>query len=326
MIALFTAVALAAAPHPMDEAACTHCHDNPHPAVEQPCVACHTLEAWAPSTLTVEDHVSTGFPLEGHHAQTDCVDCHLDLKLSGIPTECAGCHVDRHRGKLGQDCTECHSVQGFTPVADFDHDAKTGFVLQGHHAGRECTECHAGTRGAEMAMTLEPTCVTCHGAGHGELGKPCDSCHTLTTSAFADAAKGFDHRPTSFRLERRHRALPCAACHTVGQKEAPDAACASCHTDVHAGQLGTVCSDCHRPDRWTVARFDHDQTSWPLRGRHFVTPCGSCHTVQNWLGLQPQCASCHQPDLLRAPAWVDAHADPLATCEDCHNNWSWRIQ
>ena len=41
--------------------------------------------------------------------------------------------LDRHRGKLGSDCAECHTVQGFTPVEDFDHAARTGVQLIGHH-------------------------------------------------------------------------------------------------------------------------------------------------------------------------------------------------
>ena len=319
--------ALAAAPHPLDEAACTHCHLDPHTPAEAapadtPCVACHALEAWTPSTFTLDDHAKTSFAVEGKHVDVACATCHVEAQLTGLPTTCAGCHVDRHRGKLGDQCTECHSVEGFKPVANFDHVARTGFALVGQHSGRPCTDCHAGDNGAAMRLTLEPSCTTCHREGHGEIGT-CRSCHEVEHTTFADARKGFDHRPTSFRLERRHRALPCRSCHTPGQTAPPEPACRSCHTDVHAGQLGTICQDCHRPDRWTVARFDHDQTSFALRGRHFVTPCGSCHTVQNWIGLNTECFTCHQPDLGRAPARIDAHQNPFATCEDCHNVWSW---
>ena len=325
MVALWLMTAAWAGPHPLDEAACTHCHTDPHPVGAQACVDCHEVEAWVPSTFTLQDHAQTSFPLEGRHVDVGCRDCHLELKLTGLPTVCADCHVDRHRGKLGQACTDCHSVEGFKPVLDFEHDAQTGFVLTGHHGDVPCASCHEGSNGAAMRMTLDATCTTCHAVGHGPIGSQCNDCHTLAHDTFADARSGFDHRPTSFRLERRHRALPCASCHDPAQTRPPDPACRSCHTDVHAGQLGTVCSDCHRPDRWTVARFDHDQTGWPLSGRHFVTPCNSCHTAQNWIGLNQECFTCHQPDLLRAPRGVDAHNNPVATCEDCHNTWSWRF-
>jgi len=324
---IFAGAALAAGPpgpHGLEEAACTHCHTDPHPVGERPCVACHALEAWTPSTFTAADHAELDFALEGRHAEIACDSCHLEAQIDGLPTECAGCHVDRHRGKLGQDCTECHDVRGFTPVDDFDHPGRTGFALIGQHGGKDCRACHAGSNGSAMAMTAQATCATCHGEGHGRIGA-CRDCHAETHLSFAAARKGFDHRPTSFRLQRRHRALPCAACHTPGQTAAPDPACRSCHLDVHAGQLGTVCSDCHRPDRWTVARFDHDQTSFPRQGRHFVTPCGSCHTAQNWIGLATDCFTCHQRDLLRAPVAVPAHGDPFADCGACHNTWTFTL-
>ena len=320
---IFIGVALAG-PHGLEEAACIHCHTDPHPVGEKPCVECHELSAWKPSTFTIVDHAALAFSLEGRHAEVDCQKCHVDAALTGLPTECAGCHVDRHRGKLGQDCAECHTTSGFAPVADFDHPARTGFALTGTHGGLKCAACHEGANGAAMRMTADVTCATCHTEGHGFIGA-CRNCHAEDHTTFAAAAKGFDHRPTSFRLERRHRSLPCRACHVPGQTKSPEPACRSCHVDVHSGQLGVVCSDCHRPDRWTVARFDHDQTSFPLQGRHFVAPCRSCHAVQTWIGLVTTCFGCHQRDLLRAPPSVPAHADPFAGCDDCHNTWTFQL-
>ena len=326
MVMVLLGLSLAgAAPHTLEDTNCVHCHADPHPVPEQSCVACHTLEAWAPSTFTLEDHAKTSFPIEGKHEAVACSACHISAALTGVPTECAGCHVDRHRGKLGQQCTDCHSVSGFKPVADFVHVDRTGFALEGHHNGVACEKCHEGTNGAALRMTLAPTCATCHGQGHGPIGSQCSDCHAQDHTSFAQAAKGFDHRPTSFRLERRHRNVSCASCHQVGQTRPPDPSCRSCHTDVHAGQLGTVCSDCHRPDRWTVVRWDHDLTGWPLSGRHFVAPCQSCHLGQNFVGLNTECFSCHQPDLVRAPQNIPAHSVPTATCDDCHNTWSWRF-
>lgn len=309
----------------LTDVACTHCHEDPHPVEGKPCVECHALEAWVPSTFTLADHRSTSFPLEGRHTDAACSGCHIGARLTGLPTECAGCHVDRHRGKLGDDCTACHSVQGFRPVPEFDHDLRTSFSLTGHHKGVSCTACHEGSNGMSMRMVMEPTCVTCHQRGHGAFGSPCETCHESEDATFPVARKGFDHRPTSFPLERRHKNLPCKSCHSVGQTRPPQPQCRSCHTDQHAGQLGTTCSDCHRPDRWNLVRFDHDQSGWALRGRHFVTPCGQCHTANRWIGLRTECYTCHQPDLVRAPIMVPAHANPLSSCDDCHGLWSWGL-
>ena len=38
------------------------------------------------------DHLSTGFPLEGAHTDTDCSNCHLRGIFKATPTECALCH------------------------------------------------------------------------------------------------------------------------------------------------------------------------------------------------------------------------------------------
>ncbi len=303
---------------------CEHCHANPHPGNDAPCASCHTAEVWSPTTFTTADHAALAFPLEGRHVEVACGRCHVDAKLTGLPTVCSECHVDRHRGKLGEDCTECHTVEGFRPVEGFDHDARTGFVLTGHHGGLPCEGCHEGANGSALRLTLEPTCATCHAESHARFSAGCAECHTLEQPSFLDARKGFDHRPTSFALERRHRSLGCADCHAPGETRPPQPQCRSCHTDPHSGQLGKTCSDCHRPDRWSLARFDHDRTAWPLKGRHFVTPCASCHTNQRWMGLRTECSGCHAIDALRGPRSVPAHRVSGADCADCHGTWTWR--
>jgi len=328
VIALWTMLLLLCVPafaedpsHPMD-AACSHCHDDPHE--DQPaCGTCHTPDAWAPSTFTVAQH--DAFPLTGKHTEVACASCHVDAKLVGLPGECAGCHVDRHRGKLGDDCTECHSTDGFTPVEDFDHQVRTGFALVGTHAKAECSDCHDGARGSAMRIVPEATCTTCHTTGHGDLGADCTTCHDPVVSQLFSSAvpsKVFDHRATGFPLERRHSAQPCKSCHPA-DGHPPAARCHTCHIDPHVGQLGVRCDDCHKPDRWRLARFDHDMTGWPLRGRHFVTPCADCHSSQRWLGLNDQCWDCHATDAARAPAWVDAHGFSPSNCKDCHSQWKW---
>ncbi len=321
MVALLLSAAFAQS-HPLADVACAHCHENPHQDVARPCVDCHTTDVWAPSTFTVEQHAATAFPLEGEHADAPCASCHIEAKLVGLPRTCSECHVDRHRGKLGSDCTECHTVQGFTPVPDFDHLVRTGVPLTGHHANLPCVDCHEGDDGRALRLTMTPTCETCHDLGHGRFDVGCSECHPNSDPEWTDA--GFDHRRTSFSLERRHRPLDCVACHPVGQERAPDPTCRTCHDDVHAGQLSRTCSDCHRPDRWTVVRFDHDMAAWPLRGRHFVTPCVSCHTNQRWIGLRSECWDCHAVEALQGPANVPAHTLPGADCADCHSQWSWR--
>lgn len=300
--------------------ACHHCHADPHDgAGGTACEGCHTSAAWAPSTFTIAQHGS--FPLEGRHADVACEGCHTEHRLVGLPRGCADCHLDRHRGKLGDDCAACHTVQGFAPVPSFDH-LRTGFTLDGAHERLACADCHAGAHGRSLLLTAAATCGTCHVPSHGDLGV-CTSCHATHEPSFAVARGAFDHRTTGFSLHRRHAAQACVNCHAPDAPP-PSPRCASCHTDPHAGQLGVVCEDCHREDRFSLARFDHDRTGWPLRGRHFVAACTTCHTSQRWIGLTTACWDCHAMDAAAAPRAVPAHGLGRSDCGDCHNAWSFR--
>jgi hypothetical protein len=308
---------------------CARCHaeHDPHAGTAKAgCDSCHTAKGWKPPTFDVARHASTAFALHGKHTEVACAQCHTKAKLTGLPGECAGCHVDVHRGKLGSECQSCHSADGFAPVPGFDH-ARTGFVLAGKHASADCASCHEGEHGKAL-RTSGAACTTCHTPEHGTFTvaagvspATCETCHT-PDETFADARAGFDHRATGFPLERRHGVVACASCHEA-EEAAPVARCSSCHLDPHAGQLGQQCEDCHRPDRWRLARFDHDTTGWALRGRHFVTPCASCHTSQRWVGLTTECWDCHAADATRAPQSVEAHKFGRTTCGDCHGTWSW---
>lgn len=301
---------------------CAECHTDVHqPKAERACEDCHDAESWTP-TFTVEDHAGTAFPLLGAHTGVSCEQCHTGSRLTGLPAECSGCHVDRHRGKLGGACEECHTVEGFKPVEGFDHD-RTGFHVDGSHQGLACAACHEGTHGNAMRLVATATCDTCHPADHAAFAdRSCDSCHETTHSSFA--AGTFDHRLTSWPLERRHKVQDCSACHPVGQAHAPSERCMDCHADPHSHQLGIRCEDCHRADRWSLARFDHDQTGWALRGRHAVAPCMDCHQNQRWVGLTDTCWDCHATDAAGAPKDVPAHRWVRSDCGDCHTAWSWR--
>ena len=326
------ASALAQQPgHSLAEIACAHCHTDPHQAATEgtaqtaPCITCHTTDAWSPSTFTIADHAAIVFPLEGLHTTAPCTGCHVKAKLVGLPRTCAECHVDRHRGKLGEDCTECHTVAGFTPVDGFDHQARTGFALVGHHQGLPCTACHQGANGQAMRLTLEPGCTTCHVETHATFSEPCGDCHALDDATFAAAARGFDHRPTAFPLQRRHRSLGCAACHAVGQTEPPAPQCRACHDDPHSGAA-----------RRDLQRLPPPRSvlPGPVRPRSDrLAPAGSplrhpVHLVPQPPSASSGCGTCAGTatrwNAVRGPASVPAHRIVAADCADCHGTWSWR--
>lgn len=309
------------------DANCAHCHDSPHADRASGCADCHVPDGWRPTLFDAEDHAALRFPLAGLHLDAPCGSCHVNGTLTPLPTSCAGCHVDRHRGLLGDGCDGCHAVSGWLPVEGFDHEARTSFALAGPHAEVACEACHAGANGRAMRVLPHATCDTCHTPEHGPFrGLACDECHDVAApTTFTRAILAFDHTArTAFPLERRHLVVPCASCHPVGGPD-PSPRCGGCHLDPHGGQMGSRCEDCHRPDRWRLARFDHDRTGFVLRGRHFVTPCGSCHTNQRWIGLSTACEDCHAFRAVEGPASVAAHRNP-ARCSDCHlSTWTFRI-
>ena len=78
----------------------------------------------------------------------------------------------------------------------------------------------------------------------------------------------------------------------------------SCHVDQHRGQFaGRDCRTCHTSSQtWTLAGFDHRQTSFPLDGRHARVSCAGCHTpvkqrdgslVVQYRPLGTRCEDCH---------------------------------
>jgi hypothetical protein len=314
------------APQAPAETACQHCHADPHAGRGgAECETCHGTKAWVPSSFDLARHAKTALPLVGKHAEAPCTACHLDGQLTGLPATCEQCHFDRHNGRFGKQCTDCHRETGWRPVTGFEHGL-TGFELVGAHLAAECSQCHEGPNAAALeAATDKQACETCHMPEHAlDLGK-CRDCHREEVP-FAQAGVGFEHRKTGFRLERRHAVVACKSCHPnqVGPK--PLARCGSCHVSPHAGQLTPQCEDCHAPDRWSLIRFDHDASGWPLRGRHFVAPCGSCHVSERWIGLTTECHDCHALDAARARMVVpQAHPFGALDCRDCHfNAFSWR--
>jgi hypothetical protein len=179
-----------------EDRSCTACHNDPHSGqfreqmeARRPdgspagCEACHTTVQW--KELRGFDHARTRFPLLGAHRGVACVDCHrppnfertLDhVNFRELPLQCSGCHNDPHAGQFAgrrdvMECSSCHNDNRWKP-ADFDHDSRTSFSLQGAHQNVPCEGCHKLTRMVEghAVVFYKPTptkCVDCHGNGGG---------------------------------------------------------------------------------------------------------------------------------------------------------------
>lgn len=327
------------------------------------CTDCHSQEGWKPAagfdharTRYELTGAHAKAPCLKCHVQQPGAGAEKALVLSqfkgtALPA-CVRCHADAHRGKLGTDCAHCHDTSSFksAQTAGFDHE-RTAYPLRGRHRPVACAKCH--TTGRETRVAGFERCETCHVDAHlGQLAKAggsggCSSCHNV--DGFAPALYGPDqHGKSAFALHGAHLAVPCVGCHrkvapgelprgfmraatagAVTQFKFATAACRDCHKDPHGGQFdryakGNGCAACHDDESWRGVRFDHEQSAYPLRGKHREVACALCHprtaerpaagTVGLKLsGLAKDCAGCHR----------DAHAGQLAkgnvtACERCH--------
>ena len=268
------------------------------PPGKQQCNKCHYEHRGLKAKLIIWDkdkfdHNQTGYRLTGEHKDVKCAECHdprliVDAKIKkllskpkkketflGSSTRCASCHFDEHRGQFGK------------------------------RKSIKCEQCH-------------------------------------TTKPFKDAPK-FDHAKTNFALLGKHQDVKCLDCHpkepdpnySANAFPKPRAntfsrfqpvehdQCTACHEDPHEGRFGPQCTDCHSELGWNKIKAKgkgqkkdfHDETRYPLRGKHRAVDCKSCHLPlgkkkQVFKGLPfAQCADCH----------LDAHQKQVGMeCENCH--------
>lgn len=220
--------------------------------------------------------------------------------------------------------------------------------LSSAHADLEgmsnCTLCH------ELGNKVsDAKCLDCHdeiqaliNLGRGYHAQPkvkrqdCFECHSEHHGRRFDATRfdqdNFDHDLTGYGLEGEHAAIDCRECHkpdNISDREirarsntflGMDHACLSCHDDYHQGSLDNDCASCHGFNEFApAAKFDHNETEYPLRGAHSDVDCESCHPreVRNGHDFQAfsgiafnDCRVCHD----------DPHRNQLAgACAQCHS-------
>lgn len=283
-----------------------------------------------------------------------CLDCHREIAVE--LQQHRGLHTTFPQGgALGAACVKCHSDhngQNFSLVhwnptpQGFDH-SKTGYVLEGKHAGLGCRSCHNAThistsmRSMLQSKDLNRTflgltqqCSSCHEDKHqGRFGSNCAQCHSTQGWKGAKVDEhGFDHSKTRFPLTGLHRQVSCQKCHLSGSDGQPRftgiafSSCVSCHTDPHEGQFKQDCSSCHSTTGWKkspfVSSFDHSRTGFPLIGKHLQVDCITCHKSANFNTpvAHAQCTDCHKPDPHNGEFAKRADG---GRCESCHTVQGW---
>src|SRR2546426_5488453 len=205
------------------------------------------------------------------------------LALPHCARSCALCHSE-HNGP------DFNLIQWDPSPKAFDH-SKTGYVLEGKHAGLTCVQCHtpqhirAAERGTILMKDLKRTflglsrdCLSCHRDEHrGQLGTNCLQCHTYSEWK---GAPRFNHAQARYPLTGAHALVPCMKCHPTTPEPAKFVKyvglafekCSACHADPHRGAFPNACESCHNTSGWhhtqAAARFDHSKTDFPLLGKH----------------------------------------------------------
>lgn len=304
---------------------CIDCHDDPHEEhFDVSCTQCHNENAWTSFIGdTGFDHNTTDFRLKGSHQTVGCFECHTNTDEArlifqdriGIPeNDCISCHEDVHEGKFGTSCVDCHNEESWLALNNmdqFNHDL-TDYPLEGRHIGVDCKECHEGSYTEPIDFSQ---CQNCHEDYHmGEfvennVAPDCVECHSLN--------KGFEqtlytverHEDSEFPLIGGHTATPCFACHISEDRwtfRNIGLACWECHDDIHQGQFAvngiTDCESCHDSFDWYPRNFDHNETAFPLDGKHAEVDCRECHipstpgeTASIIYKIEKfECIDCHQ--------------------------------
>jgi hypothetical protein len=265
--------------------ACLDCHRDPHdgqfagPPRGNRCEGCHTVDSFKPSTFGLTEHQTARFVLKGSHAAVPCQDCHTKGAAERIAG--ASAHADSKAGAEGG-------------------------VARYHFPKLACEGCHHDPHQGEFPAAM----ISKQAPG----ASVCESCHGLISW---QQLKPFDHGQTDFVLVGAHRALGCLTCHKVRSQDertriiafkTASEKCEGCHEDIHAGQFqrdsGTVdCERCHNSSRWLATEFDHEKTTFSLRGAHQDVPCRLCHTehrevngrvIVKYKGTPRECTACHR--------------------------------
>ncbi len=321
---------------------CSSCHTDPHRGrFQKPCESCHSTSGWQTGATRNFDHATTKFPLKGRHAGVRCEQCHLPVRGADGKLvqnfvvrnfqKCTDCHGDAHRGEFAQRkekgaCESCHTEDGWTKNT-FVH-ATARYALKGKHENVECGKCHGTVTVNAQGKRVPPdcrvkkfsACVDCHEDAHASQfiarkdGGACESCHTV--DGFLPAAySSADHDKSKFPLVGGHEAVPCEKCHASDVVRAKSTRqfvwktgprCDACHRDPHGGQFASRryagCESCHDPKAWTALAFNHDETKFPLTGKHVKVACVDCHKplkeggsekIRRYAGTPMRCVDCH---------------------------------
>ena len=303
---------------------CTSCHKDVHDnKFGQNCTQCHSEASFHQvKGMKNFNHSRTSYPLEGKHRLVACADCHKSGYSKDINHKrCTDCHNDYHNKQFAvqgrsPDCFDCHSTLGFEQSSfTIERHNDSPFQLTGAHLATPCFSCHKKSDKWSF-REIGIKCFDCHKDIHeSSLDKKydqeprCVNCHD--SKRWSEIM--FDHSRTGYKLEGSHLRQSCKSCHfkpgeqgiVVQQFSQLSTSCTECHKDAHQKQFeesaGIGCLKCHDYFDWTAGLFDHNQTAFPLDGKHKNVACVKCH-----------------PPVLTSQLTYTLYKLKSTTCESCH--------
>ena len=284
-------------------------------------------------------------------------------RFLGLDKNCTSCHEDHHEGKMKLACASCHGQVAFDQLDSMDHGRH--LELTGAHGRLDCRKCHAkdGLHSLETigggGSTLRRYCQGCHESPHSETflagnavlaglqkKEACKTCHSPAQESFRPEGlviTAQQHALGGFRLTEPHDKQACADCHdpTIEEWKGRHPGrrqddCRSCHEDPHGGQFDeghqglASCLDCHERTHFDPTAFDlekHEQTKFPLTGKHRDNECQSCHEKpaedqpRRFQGTPTHCDGCHKDshDGFFADRLRGRTLPEHGSCELCHD-------
>ncbi|NVK28070.1 MAG: hypothetical protein HWE14_08500 [Flavobacteriia bacterium] len=251
---------------------CVDCHTDVHQqTVGNDCVRCHTSEDWLVNEIP-EIHEMNGFPLEGSHALTSCVDCHQSantLAFHPQGNQCVDCHREDYfaavnpnhvQSGFSLDCAECHS-----PISQewAGEDSHFFFPLVQSHDGLDCTECHTPGQPFSAASS---ECVSCHLDDYQNTSMPNHVAAGISTDCALchDLSPGW---PAEYR-DHDNQYFPIYS----GRHQGEWFSCVECHNNPGNFALFS-CIDCHEHNR-----PDMDDEHDDVGGYQYNSQaCFNCH-------------------------------------------------
>ena len=284
----------------------------PHDSFPTDCTLCHEGKDWHSirADFTFDHKATTGVPLEGAHAQAECLRCHNDRgHVSHFAKQgCAGCHADVHKGSLDRNCASCHSEVTWAPGGVFAQHGRTRFPLTGAHIAVACFRCHKEAQVGDF-RNVSIACESCHQDDLARATKPDHSLLGLTTSCQRC------HRPVAWEGARFNHAgivSGCVRCHQAEYN-------ATTNPNHLASGYPTSCENCHNTSSWSGgAPLNH---LFNIRsGPHSRYGCRECHQVPTNYAVV-SCIHCHEHNKTKADdkhKEVAGYSYTNAACISCH--------